>query len=297
MNQSSSAALPANRCLTTVAVVPGTAPAAAGECPGQTEQLGNSAQYTYYVTPQLGASGACASVPGVTPLPTDRCITVVGTVNPGATNAVSRRVQMRASTKRAFTDFSRAGSSASRSCYSNNSLKFECDIGSNGHVDLRNSIDVYTSGSVSTGKVMCATRRHLRLRELGLRCRAAPRPTTLPSTLPADRLRVPREQTITTPRFPASVFNQTTRVFNIPSGDYTMPAGDLPLLQRDLGNSVKLSMSGSQRTRIYIDSPDRTGSVCGAGTGTFTRATPSRSTEVGRTRGAARGPHAWDARQ
>ena len=151
MNQASSAALPANRCLTTVAVVPGTAPAAAGECPGHTEQLGNGTSYTYYVTPTLGATGTCASVPGVTPLTTDRCITAVGTAG-----GVSRRVQMRSSMKLSFTDFSRAGLVGKTKVYFDNSEQVESDVGSNGNVELRNSIEV-KSGSASTGRVLLAT--------------------------------------------------------------------------------------------------------------------------------------------
>ena len=215
------------------------------------------------MTPTLGATGACASVPGVTPLTTDRCITSVGTAN-----GVKRRVQMRSSTKLSFMDFSRAGLVGESVVYAKNSGKFTSDIGTNGHVDFGNSVDVYTSsGARPPGKVMIAPGGTYSYGS-SINVQGGTQTDAVPFVLPQAEFEFP-EATNNNAALPSSVFNQTTRVFNIASGEYTLPPGTYHFCSVDLGNSVKLKMSSTTRTRIYIDSPSRSGTVCAAGTGTF----------------------------
>ena len=73
-----------------------------------------------------------------------------------------------------------------------------------------------------------------------------------------------------------SAWNATTRRINLASGEKTIRPGTYHVCGVHLGNSVKLKFShtGGARTRIYVDSPSRTGSDYCAGqadpAGTFT---------------------------
>jgi hypothetical protein len=61
-----------------------------------------------------------------------------------------------------------------------------------------------------------------------------------------------------------SAWNSTTRRINLTSGEKTIRPGTYHVCGVFLGNSVKLKFShtGGARTKIYVDSPSRTDSMC-----------------------------------
>ena len=126
---------------------------------------------------------------------------------------------------------------------------------------------MYTSSPASTGRVLIAPGGTYSYGN-SINVQGGTQTGAVPFVLPQAEFEFP-EATNNNAALPSSVFNQTTRVFNIASGEYTLPPGTYHFCSVDLGNSVKLKMSSTTRTRIYIDSPPRTGSVCAAGTGTF----------------------------
>lgn len=129
-------AIASSACLTSAAASP-----AGGECPGYEESLGNGASYRYYVTPALGATGACITLPSMAPAASDRCITSTGTVN-----GISRRVQARVGNSTSGSAVFHQGGLLGKSLvYANNEVELWSDVGSNQNVTFDNSIDVYNS--------------------------------------------------------------------------------------------------------------------------------------------------------
>jgi hypothetical protein len=69
---------------------------------------------------------------------------------------------------------------------------------------------------------------------------------------------------LTTDLSGTGVWNSTTRRINLGSGERTIRPGTYHVCGVHLGNSVKLKFShtGGARTKIYVDSPSRPGSIC-----------------------------------
>lgn len=250
-------------CMTTAAVAPGTPPAAVGECPvSAAESAGPGATFRYTVT-QQGA--ACATLPGYTPTPTERCITSIGTVN-----GVTRRVQARV-----IIDppqpFAYAGVVGVDSVTLTNKVTIkDTDVGSNGPITMTGSptevkIEAvarpYPPGSVIrtgttsiTGGIINSTKKY----GLGL--------PDFSKTYPA-----PPGANNNAALIPSGYYNSITRTLTIPAGaDYKLPAGVYNFCKLVMGAGAKMDMiSGSAQAQIYIDAPRRTGSDCPAGTGQF----------------------------
>jgi Tfp pilus assembly protein PilX len=205
------------RCLTTTWVNE----VSSGRCPGQTDVIGNGAQYTYYVTPEGGATG-CITLPGVTTSAVDRCITSMGTVN-----GVSRRVQTRVVQTPSLPDFNSAGLVGKSLVYAWNSINLSTDIGSNLLVHLENSVNVNDDDSINVdGKVMLLTGGQLQT-GASVNVEGGTQTVTTPFDMPQ-----PNFEAVQTTNDNANLatdlgtaWNATTRRINITSGEKTIRPG------------------------------------------------------------------------
>jgi hypothetical protein len=243
-------------CLTSTWVAP-----SGGQCPGLTESLGNGAQYTYYVTPEGGAAG-CAELPGVAPdLVMDRCVTSVGTVN-----GVSRRIQTRVISEPVVPAFNQVGLIGKSLVFAYNSANLNTDVGSNLRVEFENSVNVYENEAINVdGKVMLLEGGTYDY-ENSVKVDGGTQTITTPFDFPMPDFEAVENNNsnATLGTDLGTAWNATTRRINIPSGDRTLRPGTYHVCGVQLGNSVKLKLSnaGGARTRIFIDSPSRPGSMC-----------------------------------
>jgi Tfp pilus assembly protein PilX len=263
LNQS--AAANTTRCLTTTWVVPNVG----GECPPQTGSLGNGASYTYYVTPASTAGSAgCVTLVGVATSASDRCITSVGTVN-----GVSRRVQTRVVQQPTTTipDFNSVGLVGRSLVFAWNSVKMTSDVGSNTRVEFQNSIEVNDNDAINVdGKVMLLTGGQY-VPGNSVNVEGGTQTVTTPFDLPMPDFEA-AETTNNNGTLAldltggTSVWNPDTRRINLSSGEREIRPGTYHVCGVHLGNSVKLKFkhTGGERTKIFVDSPSRTGSMCAA---------------------------------
>jgi Tfp pilus assembly protein PilX len=258
----------AANCLTTTWVAP-----TEGECPAQTESIGNGAQFSYYVSPASAAGTAgCVTLPDVPISTLDRCITAVGTVN-----GVRRRVQTRVVSQPTIFAFNQVGLIGKSLVQAYNSAKLISDVGSNERVVFYNSVNVEDNPSIDVdGRVMLLTGGTYEYHnsvtvdggtqtvttpfELGMPDFEAVENSNNNSTLGSDL---------------GSSWEETTRRIHIASGEKTIRPGTYHVCNVALGGSVKLKFShtGGARTRIYVDSPSRPDSMCAGQAdpaGTFT---------------------------
>jgi Tfp pilus assembly protein PilX len=244
-------------------VLPGTAPAAAGECPPVTGTVAADAAFAYHATPALASGAACADLPNLTAdrLSTDHCITSSGTVG-----GVRRRIQARVRVQR-NTIFNIIGLVGLNGVWMINSDKITSDIASNGHIDGDNSVSI-------TGRLKIPV--------------GAPTPTISGSNPPVDWL--PDPWTLESVDFAGPAATNNNSVFSSP---IYSPAIYVPAERRlTVGNSVTVNLTrghtyavcdfwadnsaifpvvgtSTEPVRIFIDSPDRPGSGCAPGTGRF----------------------------
>ena len=264
LNQSA----PANaaNCLTTTWVAPTD-----GECPGQPESIGNGAQYTYYVTPATTAGSAgCVTLPGVATSAIDRCITSVGLVN-----GVRRRLQTRVVSQPTIPAFNQVGLIGKSLVYAYNAAKLISDVGSNEQVIFHNSVNVEDNAAIDVdGKVMILTggtytyANSVKI-DGGTQTITTPFDLTTPDFEAVEATPTANNNAA----LPNSVFEggsagRALRRFQLgvdsSPGEYTMPPGTYHFCNVRLGNSVKwrFSHTGGARTRIFVDSPSRPGSIC-----------------------------------
>jgi hypothetical protein len=235
-------------------------PAADGQCPAATGSLGNGASYTYYVTPELG-TGFCVVAAGVA---TDRCITAVGTAG-----GVQRRVQVRANTITGAVSYKTVGLMSKSLIYAGNSSEITSEVGANGIVHFGNSAKTFSNSSADIdGAVLHA-------------------PGSTYQTSGSSQQIAGGRHSVSTPYvFPPIDFEAIeTTATNLqpgwirPSGTSYPPAGGTPMHFRVTGTALlpagtyyfcrfsmasgaKLTFSTTHPTRIYIDSPSRSGSLC-----------------------------------
>jgi hypothetical protein len=275
-------AIQSNMCLTTGAVVEVITGV---QCPFAEGDLGNGASYQYYVTPELEANAAgCVLLPGRAHDPTDRCVTSIGIVN-----GVKRRVQTRLGRQTFGFSFADAGLLGEGLVYAWNSVKAWSDVGTNGHVNLINSIEVNSNSSLGvTGALRLppgATTSYTN----AVNVAANPdRQTVAPYALPPVNFEAvdgdlgglpqPGEndnavligKTTTTGDL---VYDPITRSLDISSGTYVMPPGTYHFCRVFLSSSVELRRpDAGGPTKIYVDGrqADRPESPCtGADDGRF----------------------------
>jgi Tfp pilus assembly protein PilX len=270
LNQSSQAN--AGNCLTTtwVAVTTG------GQCPGLTESIGNGAQYTYYVTPAttVGSAG-CVTLSNVATSAIDRCITSVGLVN-----GVRRRIQTRVVSQPTILAFNQVGLIGKSLVYAYNAAKLISDVGSNERVIFHNSVNVEDNAAIDVdGKVMILTggtytyANSVKI-DGGTQTITTPFNLTTPDFEAVESLAVNDNENLV--QALGSTWDPATRRITMGNSvTKTIPPGTYHVCNVELGNSVKLQFShtGGARTKIYVDSPSRTDSVCAGQvqpSGTFT---------------------------
>jgi Tfp pilus assembly protein PilX len=234
----------------------------AGECAGYSESLGNGASYTYYVTPATAAGSAgCATVPGVATSTSDRCITSIGTVN-----GVTRRIQTRVVQTPSVPDFNAFGLVGKSLVYAWNSVNMTTDVGSNAQVRFENSVSVSDDDAINVdGKVVLLTGGQY-IAGNSVNVEGGTQTTTTPFDMPVpDFEAVENSNTnanLTTDL--GTAWNSTTRRIDLATGERTIRPGTYHTCGVFLGNSVRLKFShtGNARTKIYVDSPSRPGSMC-----------------------------------
>ncbi|HEV3376876.1 MAG TPA: hypothetical protein VG126_06320 [Thermoleophilaceae bacterium] len=246
----------AANCLTTTWVVP-----TGGECPGQTASLGNGAEYTYYVTPAGATTAGCVTIPGVATSAQDRCISSVGAVN-----GVRRRIQTRVVQQPTLPDFNSVGLVGKSLVYAWNSINLATDVGSNAKVQFENSINVDSNSSINVdGKVMLLQGGQY-IRGNSVNVDGGSQTITAPFDLPVPDFEAVEgsndNATLTTDLNTA--WDATTRRINLSNGERTIRPGTYHTCGVFLGNSTRLRFShlGGARTKIYVDSPSRPGSMC-----------------------------------
>jgi hypothetical protein len=237
-------------------------PGGNGECTGLTESIGNGASYTYYVTPASAtASASCATIPGVSTSPLDRCITSVGTVN-----GVTRRIQTRVVQTPTVPDFGTYGLVGKSLVYAWNSVNMTTDVGSNAQVRFENSVNVNDDDAINVdGKVVLLTGGQYVAGnsvnvEGGTQTTSTPFDMGMPDFEAVENSN--NNANLTTDL--GTAWNATTRRIDLATGERTIRPGTYHTCGVLLGNSVKLKFShtGGARTKIYVDSPSRTGSMC-----------------------------------
>jgi Tfp pilus assembly protein PilX len=248
------------QCFTT-----GWTPLVSGQCPAApTGQLGNGASYTYYVTPELG-SGFCLGVAGAT---TDRCITAIGMAG-----GVQRRVQVRANTITGAVSYKSVGLMSKSLIYAGNSSEITSEVGANGIVHFGNSAKTYSNPSADIdGAVLHAPGSTYQTSGSGQQIAGGRLSVPTPYEFPdidfeaAELAALQTNLKLTTPLWPipsGTTYDRTTMVFRV-TGTAHLNPGTYYFCRFSMANGAKLTFDTLQATQIYVDSPSRTGSLCGA---------------------------------
>jgi Tfp pilus assembly protein PilX len=279
-----------SQCVTTAAVLPGTAhsgapaslaqagTAAAGECPSHTAQLGNGARYRYVIaTP---TSGTCAAVTTSESPEKDRCITSIGIVN-----GVQRRLQSKMLYTPPLKPFFDAGLVARDDVIiRNNETNVASTVGANGSVTV-------TNGTKVNGKITLGPDADWSFTTGG---------GTLDNKQPTyrddpfefaeqeliDGLYAASKATNDNGSLSSSFYSSGTRAFAMGNDtSYTLNGGTYNFCSFTMNQGAKLRVTAGQVAKIYIDSPRRTGSGCAAPepNGQYVQA---QSSEVNREYGA-----------
>lgn len=264
-------------CFTTQLTAP-----TAGECPGFSENLGNGTSYTYFVTPALDADDRCAGLPVQTTNNTgtvavvQRCITAIGEAGREA-----RRVQTRAAAYIGLSLMDLGIKGRDRVSFDNSAV-IDSWVGSNGQIEFGNSSsadgleiapsapDPILGDSTSAGPIIRRT--------------AAQGPHVLSPVDVGDSATVNDNARITNGLDQSKnvSFNAATRELTLGnSSSITLGGGTYNFCKLRATNSAKINIAAGVKTRIFIDSPDREGSGCAAGTGTFVGENSVEFTNVG----------------
>ena len=255
----------AGDCFTTVDT--GSGPGASG-CPGQTESYGGGS-YTYYVTPLSGSSGAdsvssCTGWPVTSPTGiVQRCITSVGTYD-----GVARRVQERVISGPAGL-FPITGVYSYTDATYNNSVTITGNLGASGTLKLNQTPTFTQPGDLYWGTSLQATCTG--------NCTSVhqtfPLPTESATSTACAAVTYPCEgfATSLTTNNNANITGATVGASRIlgdsGGGAITIPAGTYNLCGISQNNAENITYTPP--VVIYIDSPYRSGSGCGGGTGTI----------------------------
>jgi len=249
-----------------------SAQAYAGQSADPAAKLGNGSSFQYWMTPPMTAGQACAGLSVVSQVGiTQRCVTAIGT-----SNGVTARTEARLAAYAAQPLFPVPGivglqrvtltnnANASGSVATNGSLEIdqsrvgESDLGPTGHITL--------TGGGNAGTIVRRTAAQ------GPFVLAPVDPGNSPTSNDGNaRITNGRTGPPTVP-FDGSVgitWNAATRALTIgPGASLTLGGGTYNFCSLTI-NRGTLTVAAGVKTRLFIDSPDRTGSGCAAGTGTF----------------------------
>ena len=244
-------------------------------CAPYAESLGNGASFTSWTTLPLSAGGTCAGLTvGGSSAISERCVTASGTVD-----GVTRRVQTRVASYATAPIFPIAGVVGLHSVHITNNAHVYGGSGSNGQVTIDNN---GTSASVTIGPAA----PNVSVGNNGssgpvTRRTSAQGPFALAPVDPGNSVTVNDNVRLTNAfaspqRSPFDSVNggvtwdATTRVLSLGNNaSATIGGGIYNFCQLSLSNNSSITLAPGARTAIYIDSPSRSGSGCGASTGTF----------------------------
>jgi len=263
-NVLASTGVAATDCFTTADTGGGPGPSG---CPGETESYGGGS-YTYYVTPLSGSSGvdsvnSCTGWPVTSPTGVvQRCITSIGTYA-----GVSRRVQERVVSGPAGL-FPLSGIASYSDATFNNSVTISGNLGANGQLKLNQTPTFTQPGDLYWGTSLQATCTG--------NCTAVhqsfPLPTESATSTACAAVTSPCEgfATSVSTNNNANITGATVtggRVLgDSGGGSITIPAGTYNLC--GINQTGQENITYTPPVVIYIDSPYRSGSGCGGGTGT-----------------------------
>jgi Tfp pilus assembly protein PilX len=243
-------------------------------CDPYTEQIGNGAQYTTYVSTPFSTTGSCAGVQvGVSTNVVERCVTSTGTVN-----GVSRRVQARVAAGLAAPIFPLAGMVGFKSLSIGNVAVINGGEGSNGQITLANNSSATSTiigpgGSVSAPAASPCTNSNTTPPLYGCVVQQ-PNPfvpavisypnMVPPAPLPDGNSRLAAPGCATTgcdTLVGGATWNATTRSLVVPGGaSVILGGGTYDFCTLTMGNNSTVSIASLAKTAIYIDSYNRLGS-------------------------------------
>ena len=238
-----------------------------GECPAHSVDLGNGAQVTYYVTPQLPQGATCGSVPGQLLQGEERCITATGSVN-----GVARRLQARVLTQPASPPLLKVDGILGQDKIEigNNSL-IGGNVGSNGLIMLGNN------GVIDYAE-LAGPNAHIQAVKLTQDGPPILLPDPYQSMLPpiqGTESPCPNGLVVQGCNNNAAIplskgYLPQSRILNLTS-ELILPAGDYNFCRIDFGNNdgANLRAAPGATVRIFIDVPDplRPGSGCSSDPG------------------------------
>ena len=247
-------------------------PPANGECPGLSQDLGNRARYTYYVTPVLdsASAGNCAGLPlqgdpNGALLVVQRCVTSIGEVN-----GVKRRAQARVASYQGKPIFPVGGILGLDGVTVNNTATVDGQIGSNGQIRLGNSstvdgVELGPGGTVSSGGTT----------QLGTVVQRSPAdgPFVLAPVdvgLSADPDHNVNE-TVTSPGNVGVTYDAATRELTLANNaSLTLTGGTYNFCRIAIGNGARITVAAGAQVRIFLDSPENDPTCNRPGGGTIT---------------------------
>ena len=259
-------------CLTSIATAP-----VGGQCPGLSQDMGNGSEFTYWVTPVMASTDTCAGLPvqaeaGGALLVVQRCVTARGRVN-----GVVRRVQARVASYQGVPIFPVGGILGLEGVTVRNSARVQGSIGSNGQIALGNSSLVgplelpqgapepRVGGSSTTGGTI---RRTPAQGDWVL----APVDVGDSATSNDNGRILTREDPSTNVTYDAA----TRELVMGNNSSLTLSGGDndatYNFCRIALGNNAQVNIAVGAKVRLFLDSPERTGSGCAGvpGAGTIT---------------------------
>lgn len=258
-------------CVTGVAVEPELDPVTGLlECPSFTEELGNGARYTYWVTPALNVGDTCAGLPlqideesGLTVV--QRCVTSLGEAG-----GAKRRVQARVAAFQGLPVFPRGGLVAKGGIEIGNASIVRGDLGANGLVKVGNASTVgdieiaFSSPNPSVGGASNVGQVIRRTEAQGPFVLA---PVDFGNSATVnDNGRISSGQDVSV----KTSYDGSARTLTMQTGGaLTLGGGTYNFCDVQLANNTKIMVAVGAKVRLFIDSPDRQGSGCAPGTGNF----------------------------
>jgi Tfp pilus assembly protein PilX len=252
------------------------APVSSTTCDPYTEALGNGATFKTWTSPVFSGVGTCAGVQvGTSATVAERCITSVGTVS-GST----RRLQTRVAAFAAAPVFPAAGLVGLHSVTLGNNATVNGVEGSNGLISLSNNATA-SSTTLGPSAPNPALSNHASAGVVTRRSQTQG-PFVLSPVNPGNSATVSDDVRLTNALAAPRVapfdsinggvsWNANTRSLTLNNNASVTLGGALyNFCSLTLSNNSTITLAAGARTAIYIDSPDRPGSGCAAGTGSLT---------------------------
>ena len=246
----------ATQCFTTVGVAESD-----GSCPAYTEDLGNGANFSYYVSPVLSSSSACVgSFVTAVKAVEQRCVTSIGHVN-----GVLQRVQERivGYTPSSESAFPFAGILALNGFNSNNVVSVTGNIGSNGPIEMTNGgVKItgklqYWEGTSAPSVAQNACTGTCSIEKVAKIAVPKPSAATEAEFIKAETTN--NNEAVAWPTMSeGNIYTSSTRTVKTPgelASTLYFPSGTYSFCNMEFNGKATLSTSGSGPVVIYIGSP------------------------------------------